>query len=190
MFFYTQLRRHVKKQNTKKNIGKKVKTFSCRIFFFQFSLLSVWDLLRLIPLVFWFEIFTRHSLLCVLSCGWDLNLKFIHKICNTFLCINVRTGRKVRFCVWNCLILFLIEYSFVWSEIYRVLSQILWGFLHGILTKSCFEEKISKILCISKAFLFPNSLNLALLSQFYSRSILHWKILKQFTQVLSYVVFT
>ena len=40
-------------------------------------MLSIWYLLRLIPWVFWFEIFTRHFLLCVLSCGWDLSLKFV-----------------------------------------------------------------------------------------------------------------
>jgi len=35
----------------------------------QFCSLSVWDLLRLTPWVFWFEIFTRHSSLCSLSFG-------------------------------------------------------------------------------------------------------------------------
>ena len=35
----------------------------------RFCSLSVWDLLRLTPWVFWSEIFTRHSSLCLLSFG-------------------------------------------------------------------------------------------------------------------------
>jgi len=35
----------------------------------RFCSLSVWDLLRLTPWVFWTEIFTRHSSLCLLSFG-------------------------------------------------------------------------------------------------------------------------
>jgi len=39
----------------------------------RFCSLSVLVLLRLTPWVFWFEIFTRHSSLCLLSFGWDLS---------------------------------------------------------------------------------------------------------------------
>ena len=35
----------------------------------RFCSLSVWDLVRLTPRVFWSEIFTRHSSLCLLSVG-------------------------------------------------------------------------------------------------------------------------
>jgi len=35
----------------------------------RFCSLSVWDILRLTPRVFWSEIFTRHSSLCLLSFG-------------------------------------------------------------------------------------------------------------------------
>jgi len=65
--FFTQLGRHVHKQMTKQGIRKK----SQNIFFSenQFCSLSVLDLLCLIPWVFWYEIFTTHSLLCVLSFG-------------------------------------------------------------------------------------------------------------------------
>ena len=35
----------------------------------RFCSLSVWDSLRLTPWVFWSEIFTKHSLLCLLSFG-------------------------------------------------------------------------------------------------------------------------
>jgi len=43
-------------------------------------------------------------------------------------------GRFV--CVWNCLIFFLGEYSSIWREIYRVLSQIQSILLHGISGKN------------------------------------------------------
>ena len=38
---------------------------------------SVWDLLRLTPWVFWSEIFTRHSSLCLLSFGWNLSPRLV-----------------------------------------------------------------------------------------------------------------
>jgi len=52
---------------------------SQNIFFSEnrFCSLSVWVLLRLIPLVFWSKNFTRHSSLCVLSFGWDLSPSFV-----------------------------------------------------------------------------------------------------------------
>jgi len=43
----------------------------------RFCSLSVWDLLRLTPWVFWSEIFTRHSSLCLLSFGWGLSTRFV-----------------------------------------------------------------------------------------------------------------
>ena len=43
----------------------------------RFCSLSVWDLLRLTPWVFWSEIFTRHSSLCLLSFGWGLSPRFV-----------------------------------------------------------------------------------------------------------------
>ena len=43
----------------------------------RFCSLSVWDLLRLTPWVFWCEIFTRHSSLCLLSFGWGLSPRFV-----------------------------------------------------------------------------------------------------------------
>jgi len=47
----------------------------------QFCSLSVWDLLRLIPWVFWSEIFTRRSSLCLLCFGWDLSPGFVPRDC-------------------------------------------------------------------------------------------------------------
>ena len=43
----------------------------------QFLSLSVWDLLRLTPWVFWSEVFTRRASLCLLSFGWDLSPRFV-----------------------------------------------------------------------------------------------------------------
>jgi len=43
----------------------------------RFSSISIWDLQRLTPWVFWCEIFTRHSSLCLLSFGWGLSLIFV-----------------------------------------------------------------------------------------------------------------
>jgi len=43
----------------------------------RFCSLSVWDLLRLTTWVFWYEIFTRRSSLCLLSFGWGLSPRFV-----------------------------------------------------------------------------------------------------------------
>jgi len=89
--------------------------------------------------------------------------------------------------VCNCLIFFLGEYSSVWPEICRVLSQIQWRFLHRIsgqnhfgiiFQKFCAKPRLSstKTCKISPYFL-----------QFFFRVHI---ALKKFTQVLSYVVCT
>jgi len=43
----------------------------------RFCSLAVWDSLDLTPWVFWYEIFTRHSSLCLMSFGWDLSPRFV-----------------------------------------------------------------------------------------------------------------
>jgi len=43
----------------------------------RFCSLSVWDLLRPTPCVFWSEILTRHPWLCLLSFGWDLSPRLV-----------------------------------------------------------------------------------------------------------------
>jgi len=62
-------------KSQKEDTGKK----SQDVFFSEnrFCSLSVWDLLRLIPGVFWNENFTTHSSLCLLSFGWGLRPRFV-----------------------------------------------------------------------------------------------------------------
>jgi len=62
-------------KSQKEDIGKK----SQDILFSEnrYFSLSVWVLLRPIPWVFWYENFTRHSSLCVLSFGWDLSHRYV-----------------------------------------------------------------------------------------------------------------
>ena len=76
IFFCTRVKMNVHKQITKKkNTGKKSQNvlFSKN----QFCSLSVWNLLHRTPWVFWYEIFTSHSSLCLLSCCVDLSPKFV-----------------------------------------------------------------------------------------------------------------
>jgi len=96
-----------KKKTQKKDIRKK----SQDVLFlekqvFQFFLLSVQDLLRHIPWVFWFEIFTRYSLLCVLSCVWDLSLKFVPRDLQWFFYSILPRLKGWFIFVWKCLIIF------------------------------------------------------------------------------------
>ena len=119
----------------------------------RFCSLSVWDSLRLTPRVFWSENFTGHSSLCVLF--W---LRFEPQIRPTRLAINflfVTAGLKGRFvCVWNCLIFFVGEYSSVWPEICRVLSQIQWRFLGGISGKN-YSGRIFQKFCANQGYPLP-----------------------------------
>jgi len=45
----------------------------------QFCSLSIWDLQRLTPWVFWCEIFIKRSSLYLLSFGWDLSSRFVQQ---------------------------------------------------------------------------------------------------------------
>jgi len=56
--------------------GRKVRTLFLEN---RFCSLSVWDLLRLTPWVFWYEIFTRRSSLCLLSFGRDLSPRLVRQ---------------------------------------------------------------------------------------------------------------
>ena len=91
-------------------------------------------------------------------------------------------GRFV--CVWNYLIFFLGEYSSVWPEICRVLSQIQWRFLRGISGENHFGRIFQKF-CENQGY--PLAKLVKLRPTFCN--IFRVRIeLKKLTQVLSYVV--
>jgi len=69
-------------------------------------------------------------------------------------------------CVWNCLIFFVGEYSSVWPEICRVLSQIQWRFLRGISEKTIRGEFFGSFVQ-TKDILYRNLWNFALLSAIF-----------------------
>jgi len=73
----THVRRRVYKQITKRSYREQK---SGRFVFGKPVLFTlVWHLLRLTPWVFWFEIFTRRSSLCLLGFGWDLRPRFVQQ---------------------------------------------------------------------------------------------------------------
>jgi len=65
----------------------------------QFCSLSVCDLLRLTPCVFWCEIFTRRSSLCLLSFAEIWASDSSHKTGIKLFIFTARAERKVRLCV-------------------------------------------------------------------------------------------
>ena len=90
----------------------------------------------------------------------ELWLRFEAKIRSTRLTINfllITTARATEgrlVCVWNCLIFFVGEYSSVWPEICRVLSQIQWRFLRGISGKNYFGRIFRKF-CANQGYPLP-----------------------------------
>ena len=78
------------------------------------------------------------------------------------------------------------EYSSVWPEICRVLSQIQWRFLRGISRKNYFGRIFQKF-CANQGYPLPNWWNFAILSEILFRVCIALKI---FRQVLSYVFCT
>ena len=154
--------KHVQKLNTEKDIRKK----SLDIMYlekqvFLFCLLLVWELLRLILWVFWFEIFTRHFLLCVLICGWDLSLKFVPRDLQWIFYSSLPRLKGNSVFVWNYLIIFKLntrpfEVKFVafspkfcWDSFIRFQEEIFFG-------------KSSRNFLHSKELLFPYLRNFAL----------------------------
>ena len=120
----------------------------------RFCSLSTWDLLRLTPWVFWSEIFTRHSPLCLLSFGSGLSPRFVPQDW-LYIFYSSLPGLKGRFvCVWNCLIFFVGEYSSVWPEICLVLSQIQWRFLGRIWGKN-YSRRIFQNFCANQGYQIP-----------------------------------
>ena len=86
------------------------------------------------------------------------------------------SGLRGRFaCVWNCLIFFLGEYSSVWPEICRVLSQTEWRFLRGISGKNHFGRNFQKF-CANQGY--PLAKLVKFRPTFWKKnfaSVLRWK---------------
>jgi len=89
--------------------------------------------------------------------------------------------------VWNCLIFFVGEYSSVWPEICRVLSQFKWRFLRENLGKYYFGTIFHKFSRKPRL----SSTKTCEISPYFLQFLFYVRIaLKKFTQVLSYVVCT
>jgi len=109
-----------------------------------------------------------------------------HKIFNKNFYTSL-LGQKGRFfCVWNCMIFFLGEYSFVSTEICSVLSKFSLDSYTEFQEKTIAGEFLWNFVQ-TKAILYQNLWNIAYFLQF----LLWVRIaLKKFTQVLPYVVCT
>jgi len=89
--------------------------------------------------------------------------------------------------VWNCLIFFVGEYSFIWPEICRVLFRIQWRFLRGISVKKYFRRIFQKLSCKPRL----STTETCEISPYFLQFLFCARIaLKKFTQVLPYVVYT
>jgi len=125
-----------------------------------------------------------HCVYWILAKIWDPNLS--HTICNNFLSVTARPERKVRLCLklfdffprWILIRLTWNLSRFVPNSV----ETLTWNF-----SKKIFWENFSEILLKTKAILYRNLWNFALLSAilFCVRIAL-----KKFTEVLSYVVCT
>jgi len=92
--------------------------------------------------------------------------------------------------VWNCFIFFLGEYSSVWPDFFRVLSQIMLRFLRAISGKNYFGRTFHKF-CANQDYHLPKLVKFRpTFCNFFSWYLLRWKISRKITQVLSYVVCT
>jgi len=145
----TQVRRHVHKKITKRRYGgeKPGRSVFGKPVLFTLGLglptpyspgILVWNFYQTVVIVsteFWLR--------------FELQIRPTRCAIN-FLFITARAERKV-LCVWNCLILFLGEYSSVWPEICRVLSQIQWKFLRGISGKNHFGRIFQKF-CANQSY--------------------------------------
>ena len=113
-----------------------------------------------------------HCVYCVLAGIWHPNSS--HKICNKFF-IRHCQARKEGSCLWNCLIFFLGEYSSVWSEICRVLSQIQSRILRGI-SRTNYSGRIFQKFCWKPRLSSTETCEISpYFLQFYSGSVVRWK---------------
>jgi len=148
----TQVRRHVHKQITKRRYGEENPgRFVLRkpvLFTLDLELTTPYSL-GILVLNFYHTFFTMSI---------EFWLRFEPQIFPTRSEMNVLfiiAGLKGRFCcVRNWLIFFLGEYSPVWPEICRVLSEIQWRILRGISVKNCFRRIFQKF-CANQDYPLP-----------------------------------
>ena len=177
-----QSRRHVKKENTKKYKEEKAgcSVFGKTSFPFLFSLgqglitpyssgVLIWNFYKTLLIV------------CI-----ELWLRFEPQICSTrfatnFLFVIVATENKVRFCL-KMFDHFLTEYSSV--AVFH--PKLCWDFSIRFEQEIIFW-KCSRNVLHSKALLFPDLWNFAIVSAIFYEFILRWKVSKTLTHVLSYL---
>ena len=141
----TQVRRHVHKQITKRRYGEE-KPWR---FVFEKAVLFTPGLGLTTPYSLCILVWNFYQTFVTVSVEFWMRFKpqiGPTRLAINFLFITVRAERKVRLCA-KLFDFFWGEYSPVWPEIFRVLSQIQWRFLRGISGKKLFREDFSEILC-------------------------------------------
>ena len=156
--------------------------FGTQVLFSEHKFCShlVWDLLRLTPLVFWFESFTRRLSSCLLS--FDLDFwapDSSYRIDNKFFIHRCQAERKVRLCsklfyfFWGWILIRL-----TWNSSLFV-PNFTWNF-----SKKLFRENFSEILCKPRLSSTKTCEILPCFLQFYSGSVLRWKISHKYFYML------
>jgi len=133
----------------------------------QFCSLSVWDLVRLTPWVFWPEIFPRRSSPCLLIFFWDLSPRFVPQDWHKFFidhCQGWKEGSYVCETVWI--------FSWVNTFPFDLKFVAFWTKFSGdsyveFQEKKIFWENFSRIFVQTKAIIYQNLWNFALVSAIF-----------------------
>jgi len=159
----TQVRRHVLKTITKRRYGEENTgrfIFGKPVLFnFGLGLTTRYSLGVLV-----WNFYQRSVTLCIeFWLRFEAHFRPTSMAIN-FLLITARAGKKVLLCV-KLFDFFMGQYSSVWPEICRVLSQIQWRFLRGISGKNYFGRVFRKF-CANKG-VYQKLWNFALLSAIF-----------------------
>jgi len=171
-------------ESQKEDTGKKIQDvlFSEN----RFCSLSVRDILPLTPWVFWYEIFTRHSSLCLLSFGWCLSPRFVPQDWQEIFYSSVPGLKGKNVCVWNCLIFLWVNthtFDLKFVAFCPRFSRDSWvEFQDKTIPGEFFSNFVQ-----TKSILYRNLWNYGLIYAISFRVLLCWKKL---TQALSYVICT
>jgi len=170
------------KNHRKKIRGRKPRTFYFRKTGFVHSRSGTYcaSLLSYFAMKFLPDI--RHCVCWVLAEIWAPDSS--HKIRNKFFIHHCPGWKEGSFACESVWFFFLGEYSSVWPEICRVLSQIQWRFLRGISWENHVRRIFQKFCAKPRLSSSKTCEILPYFLQFFSGSVLRWK---KFTQVLSYV---